>query len=308
MAEMDIASFSSEVNSCSKLQKELATELRDFAENLKSKQRKVDIAKLTSSNAGLVGGGLAIAGLALAPVTAGVSLGLTIAGGVVGGGGAVSGISSMIVNYRITKNAEKHLSQKLHDYAEMSEDINTKLNKLIKTLQEPERIILQGHIEKSNFINMNTKKDIIGMIRNANKKSLPLALAGKGKTVFKSIDVVVDSVIKAVRISKATKRAVDVVGGIAAGAEMSSRVASAGKSVGTAAEAGTEVTSAAGRAATAGKVAASGVKVGGVVLAAAGVAVDLGSIIYYSRKIHKNEPSKNVENILKVADCLDDKE
>ncbi|XP_046372731.2 apolipoprotein L3-like [Haliotis rufescens] len=308
MAEVDIASFCSEVNSCSKLQKELATELRDFAENLKSKQRKVDIAKLTSSNVGLVGGVLAIAGLALAPVTAGVSLGLTIAGGVVGGGTAVSGISSMIVNYRITKNAEKHLSQKLHDYAEMSEDINKKLNKLIKTLQEPERIILQGHIEKSNFINMDTKRDIIRRIRSAVEASLPLSLGLKGKAVLKSIEVVTKSVIKAVRIIKASKRAVDVARGITAGAEMSSRVASAAKSVGTAADAGTDVTSAAGKAATAGKAAASGVKVAGVVLAAVGVAVDLGSIIYFSRKIHKNEPSKNVENILKVADCLEGKE
>ncbi|XP_071080914.1 apolipoprotein L3-like [Haliotis cracherodii] len=295
MAEVDIASFCSEVNSCSKLQKELATELRDFAENLKSKQRKVDIAKLTTSNVDLVGGVLAMAGLALASVTAGVSLGLTIAGGVVGVGSAVSGMSTMIVEYHLTKNAEKHLTQKLHDYAELSEDIKAKLNTLINILPEADRIFLQNLLEN----NMDTKVDI-------SLASLLLALGFKGKAVFDSIDDVTDSVIKAVKIIKASKRAVDVVGGIAAGAEMSSRVASAAKSVGTAADAGTDVTSAAGKAATAGKAAASGVKV--VALVAAGVAVDLGSIIYYSLKIHKNEPSKNVENILKVADCLEDKE
>ncbi|XP_067681214.1 uncharacterized protein [Haliotis asinina] len=305
MEEVDIPSFCSEVKSCYKLKKELAQELRDFAEILKSKQRKVDIAKLTSSNVGVVGGGLAIAGLALAPVTAGVSLGLTIAGGVVGGGGAVSGLSSMIVEYRITKKAEKHLSQRLHDYSEMSEDINSKLNTLIKTLQEPERIVLQGQIEKSTFINNDTKNDIIAMIRSAGKKSFPLGLATKGRAVIQSVDVVVDSVIKAVKITKATKSAVDVVGTIAAGAEVSARAVSAGRAVGTATEVGTDITSAAGKAATAGQAAAAGVKVGGVVLAAAGVAVDLGAVIYYSRKIHKNEPSKTVENILKVADCLD---
>ncbi|XP_046545151.1 uncharacterized protein LOC124255312 [Haliotis rubra] len=263
MAEVDIPSFSSEVTSCYKLQKELAQELRDFAENLKSKQRKVDIAKLTTSNVGLVGGGLAIAGLVLAPLTAAASLGLTIAVGVVGGGCAVSGLSSMIVEYRITKKAEKHVSQKLHDYAEMSEDINSKLNTLIKTLQESEKDVLQGQIEKSTFINKETKNDIIGMIRSTEKISFPLGLAARGAVVIISVKDVVDSVIKAVKITRATKRAVDVVGSIATGAEVSARVVSAGRCVGTATDVGTDITSAAGKAATAGKAAAAGVKVGG---------------------------------------------
>ncbi|XP_067681682.1 apolipoprotein L4-like [Haliotis asinina] len=302
MAEMEFSSFCSEVESCGKQQKELAMELRAFAENLQSEQRAVDIAKLTSSNVGLFGGSLAIAGLVLAPVSAGASLGLTIAGGLVGGGVGVSGITSMITDHRITKKAEEYVSQSLHDYAKKSDDIKSKLDTLITTLQESEKNCLQDLIEKNTDINIDTKNDITEMIRSAEKMSFPVGLVGRGRTVILSVKDVVDSVIKAVKITKATKRAVGVVERIAAAAEASVRIFSTGRSVRTAADVGTDVTSAAGKAATAGKV---GVKVGGVVLAVAGVAVDLGAVIYYSRKIHKNEPSKTVENILKIADCLD---
>lgn len=72
---------------------EFLTGLRDCAAQLESMNKGAKISSVVGSSVGLVGGVLSIVGLALIPVTLGVSVGLTMAGV---GLGVTSGVNSMV--------------------------------------------------------------------------------------------------------------------------------------------------------------------------------------------------------------------
>lgn len=79
------------------LANELMIQLCEVITNrLEERRQKVNIATIAGSVTGLVGGVLAIAGLALGPVTFGASFGLTIAGGVIGGVGGLTTTGSKV--------------------------------------------------------------------------------------------------------------------------------------------------------------------------------------------------------------------
>ncbi|KAL9968186.1 hypothetical protein ACROYT_G026529 [Oculina patagonica] len=65
------------------------------------------IARTVGGSASIIGGGMAIAGLVLAPFTAGASLGLTIAGVATGATGGVTSFGSSLVNHVYDKNEKK---------------------------------------------------------------------------------------------------------------------------------------------------------------------------------------------------------
>ena len=118
-------------------------EIRELAKNITFHNRNTNIAQILASLAGIGGGALAIAGLALTPVTGGLSLGLTIAGAVVGGGAALTGVAnkSTSIGVRIdrTKKAKKCVGAHKNSTDEINnilEELHTNCNEVYKLATE----------------------------------------------------------------------------------------------------------------------------------------------------------------------------
>ena len=69
------------------------------------------IARTVGGSASIIGGGLAVAGLALAPVTVGASLSLTFAGGAMGVAGGVTSTGSFLASVLCDKSEEKKIKK-----------------------------------------------------------------------------------------------------------------------------------------------------------------------------------------------------
>ncbi|RXM91412.1 Apolipoprotein L3 [Acipenser ruthenus] len=106
--------------------KELLTELKGIADELDKVDRHCIIAKTTRSSAGVVGGVLTIVGICLAPVTAGVSLGLSIAGTATAVAGTVTSGGAQIGKHVQDGKANKRVT-------EILEIIHTKIIALSKS-------------------------------------------------------------------------------------------------------------------------------------------------------------------------------
>ncbi|KAK3552897.1 hypothetical protein QTP86_028005, partial [Hemibagrus guttatus] len=95
------------------------SDLDEAADQLDKMKLGSNISTVAGSSVGIAGGVLSIVGLALAPVTAGVSLALTLTGvglGVTSGvNGIVTGITKMAVNHRQTKKAKKSFIRFMED-------------------------------------------------------------------------------------------------------------------------------------------------------------------------------------------------
>ncbi|KAG1928673.1 apolipoprotein L2 [Pimephales promelas] len=102
----------------SRLEKHLS-DLEETAVQLDRMKMGASISSVTGSSVGIVGSALSIAGLALAPVTAGTSLGLTIAGlslGVTSGvNSLVTGATELGVNLRHGKKTQDIFNQYMED-------------------------------------------------------------------------------------------------------------------------------------------------------------------------------------------------
>ncbi|XP_030623941.1 apolipoprotein L4-like [Chanos chanos] len=96
-------------NKCHDTMLECLSELEESAEKLDKMKKGASISRIAGGSVGVAGGILTIVGLALAPVTAGVSLALTLTGvslGVTSGvNSVVTGITELAVNSRHGKNA-----------------------------------------------------------------------------------------------------------------------------------------------------------------------------------------------------------
>ena len=98
----DVVAFFKLYETWAKERRDCIKEVRELAENIDWHHRNTNIAQLPTSAVGITGGVLSIVGLALIPVTFGVSLGLTIAGGVVGGVAAATGVGNTIADIGIS--------------------------------------------------------------------------------------------------------------------------------------------------------------------------------------------------------------
>lgn len=128
--------FQDDAQSFIGLYRERHTRMREFLSQIEEKatllnkmKKGGNISSVTSSSVGVVGGIVSIVGLALAPVTAGVSLSLTISGislGLSSGTTAlVTGITKTTVKTRHGKNADKLFKRFEEDASELTKCLET---------------------------------------------------------------------------------------------------------------------------------------------------------------------------------------
>lgn len=85
-------------------QKKAIEKLKEIKNELQEQAMILSIGTITYSSVGLVGGGLTIAGMLAAPFTAGLSLGLTVAGIATGVTSGVAGVTHGAVKFGIVKH------------------------------------------------------------------------------------------------------------------------------------------------------------------------------------------------------------
>lgn len=119
--------------------------LDECSSKLDKVAKDTGIAGTVGGSAAIVGGGMAVAGLALSPITAGASLGLTIAGAATGAAGGVTSTSSSLVSLYGDKTEAKkmkkataplfHATFSLHGFLKEYKNI---LEEAKEFLQKPE--------------------------------------------------------------------------------------------------------------------------------------------------------------------------
>uniref|UniRef100_A0A8C2QQ38 Apolipoprotein L3 n=1 Tax=Capra hircus TaxID=9925 RepID=A0A8C2QQ38_CAPHI len=90
---------------------ESIAKLRELADKIDEVHRNCTIANVVANSAGAVSGVLTVLGLALAPMTAGISLGLSATGLGLGAAAAVTSVSTSIVEHVSTSSAETEASR-----------------------------------------------------------------------------------------------------------------------------------------------------------------------------------------------------
>ncbi|XP_046362533.1 apolipoprotein L3-like [Haliotis rufescens] len=113
---------------CRDVQKRTASKLRKLAEVLREKQRQMNIAKVSFHSAGIVSGGLSIAGAFLAPFTGGLSIALIVAGGGIGVASGVGDLTTQAIEFSVVNEAIEKAQEEL-------DRLSGKLNKLVEELK-----------------------------------------------------------------------------------------------------------------------------------------------------------------------------
>ncbi|XP_055010897.1 uncharacterized protein LOC129409271 [Boleophthalmus pectinirostris] len=161
---------------------EVLDELEPCAVKLDRMNKGARISNVVSSSVGVVGGGLSIAGLALIPVTAGLSLGLTIAGAATAGTTVVNSLVTTVTDHFYSKTQKNNASE---NFKRFMTDVDE--------LQNCLKNIIDNHFRSTENI------DIVKALK----------MTGKGATFAKCIDAIVDgvSVIKMLKAEKAVVKA-----------------------------------------------------------------------------------------------------
>ena len=132
-----------------------------------------EIARITTSSAGIVlGGGLVVLGLCLAPITFGASIGVTIAGGVVGGLASASGIGAFITS-KVLANKKLKAAQ---EHINLDQQLSLTINEVAKKHQE----IVQQHVNAVSFSEISGKIAAGGAMGVADVGRAGIAIATEG--------------------------------------------------------------------------------------------------------------------------------
>ncbi|XP_062617140.1 apolipoprotein L3-like [Saccostrea cucullata] len=173
-------------------------ELRTIRDEIQEQARIQSIGNITYSSVGLIGGGLAIAGIVTAPFTFGTSLALTVAGVATGVTSGVAGVTHGVVKIGIVK---KQCNQ-----------AKASLEKHDTTCKEMKRLVtlLQKDIEKC-MRDGNALK--ISQVGQGVKQAGSAAILGKG--IYKLLDDIFPSAMK--NVSKGvTKLSTEALSALAA--------------------------------------------------------------------------------------------
>ena len=135
--------------------------------------RNERIARIAASSAGVVlGGGLVVLGLCLAPFTFGASIGVTVAGGIAGGLASAGGIGALIASKVSTnkrlKDAQEHIN--------LDQQLSLTINEVAKKHQE----IVQQHVNAVSFSEISGKIAAGGAMGVADVGRAGIAIATEG--------------------------------------------------------------------------------------------------------------------------------
>ena len=149
--------------------------LNDIANDLDQLQSGVNISKMSGNIGGLASGGLGIAGIILAPVSGGASLGLAAASITLGSVSAVTGIGAQIgLNVSERRKLDK-VKEAINEDSEHTRRIFRALENADALIQNSERICNQLHLRINKM-----KSDIPGW------KFLPISMSTVALTTLKS--------------------------------------------------------------------------------------------------------------------------
>jgi apolipoprotein L len=104
-------------------------------DELEGRRRNVNISNIVGSSVGLVGSALVVAGVATAPFTFGVSLGLAVAGGVVGGLGGLTVVGTNVTEFVMNKDKLSMLERYQMNLSERSRCLDKSLSDLEKEME-----------------------------------------------------------------------------------------------------------------------------------------------------------------------------
>ncbi|XP_014855644.1 PREDICTED: uncharacterized protein LOC106925702 [Poecilia mexicana] len=143
-------------------------DVEQCAVQLEKMNKGAKISSITSSSVGAAGGVLSIVGLALIPVTAGVSVGLTIAGVTMGVTSGANSLVTTLTEVGVNSSQQKKANEVFGKFYEDFQKVQDSLDEVMK------QVI---NLEQSNI------EVLLGVVRSAHK----LYTIGKG------IDSIVDS-------------------------------------------------------------------------------------------------------------------
>ncbi|XP_048753828.2 apolipoprotein L3-like isoform X2 [Ostrea edulis] len=112
------------------------TELTSIKDEVQRQAKIHSVGSITYSSVGLVGGGLAIAGIVTAPFTFGVSLGLTVAGIVTGVTSGVVGVAHGVVKIGIVKSKCSEAKTSLENHNTSSKKMKRLVGELVEEVDE----------------------------------------------------------------------------------------------------------------------------------------------------------------------------
>ncbi|XP_075815902.1 apolipoprotein L2-like isoform X2 [Microtus pennsylvanicus] len=134
--------------------------LHALADKIDKVHRDCTITQVVASSTGAVSGVLTVLGIALAPVTAGVSLGLSATGLGLGAAAAVTSVSTTIVEKVSTASVEAEASELLPRSNDTENDI--KSNDTEKVIKE----VVEKNTPKLFSVFMKSSKNLEGMKKN----------------------------------------------------------------------------------------------------------------------------------------------
>ena len=244
-------------------------ELRRIRDEIQRQARIHTIGCITYSSVGLVGGGLAIAGIVTAPVTFGASLALTVAGVATGVTSGVAGVTHGVVKFGIVKkhcNIAQESLKKHNKACKKMKELVLLLKNDIDTIKAD---ITDGHRLDTSHIKEGAKQS--GGVVSVGKGIANLVQSSQALAVYR-IAGNADEVAKVMRLGTALD---DII---------PSALKDVSKGV---SKLSTEALS---------------------VLAAVGIIIDLGSLIYNAvdlAKIEKGKLCSEAEKLHKVIEQME---
>ncbi|XP_050958883.1 uncharacterized protein LOC127160265 [Labeo rohita] len=118
---------------------QLLSDLEDTAVHLDRMKKGASISTVVGSSVGIIGGVLSVLGVVLIPVTAGTSLGLTVAGAGLGG---ISGVNALVTD-STEMAVNSHHEHKAQSYLKSFKDDMIKIEDCLNELVNSERPLVQ---------------------------------------------------------------------------------------------------------------------------------------------------------------------
>ncbi|XP_006890293.1 PREDICTED: apolipoprotein L3-like [Elephantulus edwardii] len=144
-------------------------ELRALADKIQKTHRDCTISNVVATSTGVISGVLTITGLALAPLTAGVSLGLTATGMGLGTAAAVTSVSATIVDHSVRLSAKAKASKLVSIDSDTQEEEKTLVSNIVKFFSIMRKCTKDSKVIEKNINAFKLAKANPGLAANARR-------------------------------------------------------------------------------------------------------------------------------------------